>query len=86
MASKTLMVKVMSPKQTLYEGPAVAVSSTNSQGRFDILPDHANFLTIAKNAPVEILTPDNKKVTFNLNIAIIYNTSSTVSIYTEILA
>lgn len=82
---KVLQVKVLSPKQTLYDGPAVAVSSKNSQGNFDILPEHANFITITNNAPVTILTPDNKKVTFNLQTAIIYNTASTVNVYTEIM-
>jgi F0F1-type ATP synthase epsilon subunit len=85
MAAKTIHVKVMSPKQTLFDGPAVALSSVNSQGKFDILPDHANFVTIVNKSPVIILTPDNKRVTFDLNIAIIYNTASTISVYTEIM-
>lgn len=47
-----LNVKILSPTQTIYDGPALSVSSTNSSGKFDILPYHANFITLVQKSPV----------------------------------
>jgi len=44
----TLTVKILSPTQTLYDGEAYSVSSVNSLGKFDILPYHANFITLVQ--------------------------------------
>lgn len=53
MAQNLLKVKIFSPTQTIYDGDAVSVSSVNSLGKFDILPYHANFITLVqKNAVV----------------------------------
>ncbi|OGE27005.1 hypothetical protein A3H85_01215 [Candidatus Daviesbacteria bacterium RIFCSPLOWO2_02_FULL_40_8] len=81
----TLYVKIISPNKTIYEGPAVAVSSQNSQGNFDILPQHANFLTMTKNSPIIIHTIDKKQLEFKIPLSIIYNLGNRVSIYTDIV-
>lgn len=52
MATNALKVKILSPTQTIYEGEALSVSSTNSTGKFDILPYHANFITLIQKNPV----------------------------------
>lgn len=52
MAQNALKVKILSPTQTIYEGEALSVSSTNSTGKFDILPYHANFITLIQKNPV----------------------------------
>lgn len=53
MAQDLLKVKILSPTQTIYDGEAVSVSSVNSLGKFDILPYHANFITLVqKNAVI----------------------------------
>ena len=44
------MVQVLSPTSVLYAGPALSVTSFNDKGRFDILPLHANFVSIIKKA------------------------------------
>lgn len=80
-----LTVRIVSPKETLYNGPAIAVSSVNSAGRFDILAQHANFITIVRDNPIIVLTPDNKRIEFKLALSIIYTTSGQVNIYTDIL-
>ena len=41
-------LRVITPKQTLFEGDAVSISSVNSQGKFDILAQHANFITLVE--------------------------------------
>ena len=42
----TLQVRIVSPKGEVFKGEATAVSSRNSVGNFDILPQHANFVTL----------------------------------------
>jgi F0F1-type ATP synthase epsilon subunit len=48
-AQPTLQVMVMTPQQVLFEGEAVSVSSINDTGPFDVLGDHANFITLIKD-------------------------------------
>lgn len=43
---KTLKVIVQSVEKTMYEGPAERITSFNEFGRFDIYPQHANFISI----------------------------------------
>lgn len=41
-----LSVEVRNPDRILYSGPATAVSSKNSVGPLDILPQHENFISL----------------------------------------
>lgn len=80
---KLLDVKVLSPSQLLFSGPAHSVSSINSAGKFDILPEHANFITIVENQTIIIRLSQDKQLTFKFPIAIIYNSGNQVRVYTE---
>jgi hypothetical protein len=51
-----LNVKIFSPTQTIFEGEAVSISSVNSMGKFDILPFHANFITLVQKTPIIVRT------------------------------
>jgi F0F1-type ATP synthase epsilon subunit len=44
--SSSLSVTVSSRQKTLFAGSALSVSSKNKVGDFDILPEHANFVTL----------------------------------------
>ena len=48
----TLSVKIISPTQTIFDGEAFSISSINSLGKFDILPMHANFITLVQKQPI----------------------------------
>lgn len=84
MATLTLNVRILSPQQTLFQGQALAVSSKNSKGNFDILPQHANFITLVKNSPILIRLPDKSTAKYQFDIAIIYTVKNQVNIYTQI--
>lgn len=45
-----LHVIVQNPESTLFQGNAVAISSVNESGPFDILPLHANFICMIKDS------------------------------------
>lgn len=78
-----LDVKIMTPKEVIYQGQALAVSSQNSQGKFDILPLHTNFITYIEKFPITILKIDKTPVVFNFSQAIIHYSENQVAIYAE---
>lgn len=83
MADPTLHIRIISPQELLLDTEALSVSSKNSQGPFDILSMHANFITVVEDESIIIRTPQ-KPLTFKFPIAIIYTTNNLVNIYTYI--
>ncbi len=84
MPAPTLHVRIISPQQLLLDTEAESVSSKNLQGSFDILPQHANFITMVENSPITIKIPNSKPVIFKFPLAIFLVTENKVSIYTYI--
>jgi F0F1-type ATP synthase epsilon subunit len=78
-----LFVSINSPEKVLWEGEADAVSSLNSAGVFDILPGHANFITITNKQSVLVRRSDGDRE-FNPDTAVIYVRSNLVTVYTDI--
>ncbi len=76
-------VKINSPNELIWEGTAVSVSSKNSVGPFDILPEHANFITMIQNELITVRTP-NKERTFNYKYAVLSVYGGDVTIYVNI--
>lgn len=83
MEAQLLQVKILTPLMLLFEGKALSVSSVNSEGRFDILPQHANFITLIARQPVEVRDAQQAVKTFNFSQAIIYSKDNQVVIYAE---
>lgn len=90
MAEELLHVRIISPQQLILETEATSVSSENSQGPFDILPEHANFITVIENTPIIVRPasrgepPKEKPVTYTFPLSIIRVTANQVNIYTYI--
>ncbi|OGZ43682.1 MAG: hypothetical protein A2719_01140 [Candidatus Ryanbacteria bacterium RIFCSPHIGHO2_01_FULL_45_22] len=49
-AGQTLTVIVRSRDAEYFNGKAVAVSSTNQKGPFDVLPKHTHFISLIQNS------------------------------------
>lgn len=49
-------VKIFSPFEVFFEGEASALSSVNKSGPFDVLLDHANFISLLPAGNVRVLT------------------------------
>ncbi len=81
--SEMLKVRINSPDRFLWEGEALSVSSRNSQGPFDILPLHTNFVTILENEKIVINT-GKEKVEYTFARSVIYVHANSVYIYTNI--
>lgn len=56
----SLTISIKSPEGTFFEGEADALSSVNERGIFDILPLHANFISLVKQTLV--VHKENKKI------------------------
>lgn len=84
MPKLVLNVRIISPQEDLYRGTALSISSTNSTGKFDILPQHANFITLVQNAPITIRTGDGKNLSYNFPLAIIHTSGNEVRIFTDL--
>lgn len=76
-----LTVAVNSPEKVIWEGRALSVTSTNSKGAFDVLPHHANFITIIENKPIIIQT-GTRTLTYTFPICLMYARDNYVYAYT----
>ncbi len=65
MRSKTLVLKVQTRKDILYQGEIDSLTSVNQKGKFDVLKEHANFISLIKDY---ILIKDLKGKDYRLNI------------------
>lgn len=83
MSDPIMSVVIHSRAGLIFEGPAVAVSSTNKIGPFDVLPLHANFVTVVeKHIVVEL--PSGIKKLFDIPRGILKNKQNKVEIYVGI--
>ncbi len=84
MANPTLHVRIISPQELILDAQAESVSSKNSSGTFDILPQHANFITMVEKALIIVRIHKQKDQKFDFPMAIIMNTDNKVDIFTYI--
>lgn len=82
--TQELNIVINSPQAVVWEGKADSVSTENSLGTFDILPGHANFVTMIENKPI-IIRHGSQKETFNfMNALLSVSDGQQVTIYAEI--
>ena len=79
----TFRVTIRTPDSVVFQGRAKSISSRNNAGAFDILPEHANMITLIENQPIQIVTDaGTRKFTFEK--AVIAVKDNSVSIYANI--
>jgi F0F1-type ATP synthase epsilon subunit len=83
MSTPKLNVSVKGAEKTLREGEADSVSSVNSQGPFDILPLHSNFISVIENKPIIIRVAKEKKE-YTFPFSVIYAHVNKVQIFTNL--
>lgn len=79
-----LHVRILSPRQLIFEGEALSVSSKNILGDFDILPFHANFISLIEKNIIRIKKADSHLLTLAVPFAILYQSGNKINIYTDI--
>jgi F0F1-type ATP synthase epsilon subunit len=78
-----IKVKISTPTDVLWEGEAESVSSINSQGPFDILPKHANFVTLVQGEPISVRS-DQRERQYSFKNAVIHTDKDSVRIYGDV--
>ncbi|HEY4502780.1 MAG TPA: hypothetical protein VJH21_03045 [Candidatus Paceibacterota bacterium] len=76
-------VVINSPDKLLWEGRAQSISSENSKGTFDVLPEHANFITMIENKPIIVRTGTTDH-TFNYENAVLSVRDGKATVYAGI--
>lgn len=46
MVREYLHLKIQNREEVIYEADVLSVSSVNDKGKFDVLPEHANFISL----------------------------------------
>lgn len=67
-------------KEIYFEGKARSISSQNRLGKFDILPRHANFITLIYEN-LTIVTPEEKKITYQFKRGVLEVSENKVNIF-----
>jgi F0F1-type ATP synthase epsilon subunit len=52
----TFHVLISNPERTFFDGQATSVSAANHSGPFDILANHAHFISLLQNQTVTVVT------------------------------
>lgn len=78
-----LTVRVLSPTQTFYNGPATTVSAHNKVGPFDILVNHANFFSLLTAGDVTINT-GQRRFSIPVSQGIIKVSNNKVTLFIDI--
>jgi len=79
--SNTLLnVTIRNPQQVVFSGKANSITSYNDAGLFDILPMHANFITIIKKNIV-VHQKDKKDIEIPLEEGIMKVFENTINIF-----
>ena len=81
--NETIAVKIMSPVAVVWETQALSVSAENSEGVFDILPDHARFMSLLHNTPLTIELLDAEPRTFTFENAVLFFEDNVAVIYIQ---
>ncbi|MBI4136563.1 hypothetical protein HY469_00715 [Candidatus Roizmanbacteria bacterium] len=75
-----LTVTISTPEKVVWHGKADSVSSVNTQGKFDILSQHANFITIIENKPI-VVRFGKREHQFDFKRCVIFNQNDYVACY-----
>ncbi len=67
-------------KEVFFEGRAKSVSSENKLGKFDVLPEHANFVSLIFNE-VTIVTEKGEKINYKFKRGVLKVAENKVRIF-----
>jgi F0F1-type ATP synthase epsilon subunit len=82
---ETMKVRITRATELLWEGEALSVTSKNVDGPFDVLPMHANFVTLIRNEPITILNVNKTETKHSFKYAVMYVQDNIVKIYADFI-
>jgi F0F1-type ATP synthase epsilon subunit len=84
MSTKSFHLLISNPERTFFDGNVVSLSSKNKSGPFDILPDHAHFISLLENQPVEVVDEQGKKQAFQVVRGLISAKENQVRVFVDL--
>ncbi|MCL4398036.1 hypothetical protein M1403_03380 [Patescibacteria group bacterium] len=78
-----LSLHIFSPLEDIFTGDIASLSSKNSSGPFDILPQHANFVTLINKDPITARLPDGSKKVFEFPQAVLRCHEGKIEVFTD---
>jgi hypothetical protein len=81
-SGKEIMVDIRNRKEQFFKGIAKTVSSVNDTGEFDVLPKHANFVTLIRGyVIIDKGLPSEKK--FDVDSGVLAAKTDEVDVYLD---
>ena len=80
----TFQLMITNPERIFFEGEAYSLSSANNSGPFDILPNHAHFISLLNDATVEVVDKDNKKLAYKISRGLISAKDNSVRVFVDL--
>jgi F0F1-type ATP synthase epsilon subunit len=75
-----LFVTVKSPIFVHFKGPAIAVTSFNHTGKFDVLALHASFISLIQDSVI-IYKPNNQGISIKINTGVMKVFKNNVQVF-----
>lgn len=82
--SRSMSVKVFSPYQVYYEGPAQSLSAVNDTGPFDILPKHHNFMTLVNEGEITIRVEGSEDKRLRISKGVLHARHNMVTVFLDV--
>ena len=79
-----LKVQARAPFQVYFEGEALVVTATNTVGKFDILPGHANFFSVINPNSEVIIGTEKEDTKINVSNGILSVKDDEVLLFLDI--
>ena len=80
---QTLSLRIMAPDAIAYEGEVVSITAENTEGLFDILPDHTRFMSLIHPTPVTIGLPEGGQKSVSFENALLFFEDNNATIYVQ---
>lgn len=77
----TITVEVLAPEGVILKEDVASLSSENGEGAFDLLADHARFMTLLEKVPLILVYPDGREKTVPIEHAVLCFSDSVAKIY-----
>lgn len=81
---ETLTVKILSPNQTYFDGPAISLTATNNIGQFDILPQHHNFISLLTTGQIVVKLPSGDSKSLTVSGGLLRIKSNVVTVFLDV--
>ena len=78
-----LTVTVRKRETILFTGEVTSITSINEKGRFDVLPEHENFITVISSFLI-LKTPEGKEKQFDITSGVMKVYENTITVYLDI--